>query len=279
MHKVVRCARAGGDADAFRAAEEVRRDVFRAGDEFCARALGIGDLAQTARVGAVRGPGDQHEVALRRELADGVLAFERGAADGRGFDEAGDLFAQDRGHLRDHVAVHGGLADAGVGPAGDRLEIAGVLLVREKMLLAMDAPEDALDLAVSRLAEEQHDVPLFRERRAAFLHLADQRTRGVDDVQRERLCARLDLLGNAVRAEDERGAGGQPLGFVDDLRAARQQVVHDRFVVDEVVQDEDGRPVPFQFVHGTVQRVAHARAEPGDAAEDHFHDMTSRNAR
>ena len=143
----------------------------------------------------------------------------------------------------------------------------------------MDAPEDALDLAVSGLAEEQHDVPCVGKLRAAFLHLPDQRTRGVDDVQRERPCARLDRLGNTVRAENKRGAGGKPLGIVDDLRAACEEVVHDRFVVDEFVQDEDGRAVLFQHVRGQVQRGTHARTEPRDGTELHFHDATSRNAR
>ena len=89
--------------------------------------------------------------------------------------------------------------------ARGRLERAGVVRVRQQVFFTVNAPEDPLDLAVSGLAEQQHDMPGVGERRAAFLHLSDQRACGVNDIQRQRTCARLDLFGHAVRAEDERG--------------------------------------------------------------------------
>src|SRR5437763_10018559 len=72
---------AGAQSDARRADEKVGRDVGAILDEARRAAGALGDLDESARVGGVTGPHDEHYVALRRHRPHRVLSVLGRVAD------------------------------------------------------------------------------------------------------------------------------------------------------------------------------------------------------
>src|SRR5690606_11620433 len=80
-HQYLGCGGTGGDADVLAAGDPSGVDLDRAVDQVGLDPFALGQFAQAVGVGTVGRADHQHQVALPREFAHGILAVLGGVAD------------------------------------------------------------------------------------------------------------------------------------------------------------------------------------------------------
>ena len=132
-----------------------------------------------------------------------------------------------------------------------------------------DAPHGALDLRMAGMAD-QDDVVIPLGIALAFLvYLADQGTGGVYDLQAALVGVMLDLLGDAMGAENRDRAFRDLVHLFDETRTARLQAFDDPFVVDDLVAHVDRRPVQGQRPFHDIDCAFHASTEATRLGQQH----------
>ena len=210
--------------------------------------MALGHLAQPVAVGAGRAADDQHQVALRRHELYGVLAVLGGVADVLllGLVDLREAPAQ---RLDDGAAVvhrQGGLGDVGQRHAFGHLQPLHVGLGLHQMDAVIGLTHGAFHLGVAGVADHDDVVAFLAHLGHFHVHLGDQRTGGVEDLQ-----ATTGSLGphgarHAVGGKDHRGAVRHLVQLVDEDGALLAQRGDHVVVVDDLVTHVDGRAMQRQ---------------------------------
>src|SRR5207248_9552262 len=121
------------------------------------------------------------------------------------------------------------------------------------------ARPDHLD--VVGVADERDEVPAVGVAPRLGVHLRDERTHGVDDLQPALLAALLHRRRDAVRGEDADLARRDLVLVLDEDRAELLEPADDVVVVDDLVAHIDRRPVLLEQPLDDLDRSVDARAE------------------
>ena len=138
----------------------------------------------------------------------------------------------------------------------DRLDQIDAAAVR-----GVELADRAFDFRMPRMADQEHLARLARIARDLHVHLGHQRTGGIEDLERAALRLHLDGAGDAVRAEDHRGAVRHLVQFLDEHRADGAQPIHHVFVVDHLVAHIDRRAEQVDGALDDVDGAVDAGAE------------------
>src|SRR6185312_8895613 len=106
---------------------------------------------------------------------------------------------------------------------------------------------------------------------ALGVHLGHQRAGGIEDVQAALFSVQLDLLGDAVSAEDGDTVGRNFRQVLDEPGAARLQGVDHPFIVHDLVTHIDRRPVFLERAFDDLDGAHHAGAKSARLREDDPH--------
>jgi hypothetical protein len=142
----------------------------------------------------------------------------------------------------------------------------------------------ALHLLVTLVPDQYDRVAVGRELAGLDMHLGDERTSGVDRVQRALCRVGVNRGRDAVRREHD-GLTLRDLGLlVDEDRAALLEVFHDMLVVHDLLAHVDGRPVQVECLlhrlHGAVDaRAVSTRGREQDRARSAGHGPQFREGR
>jgi hypothetical protein len=99
----------------------------------------------------------------------------------------------------------------------------------------------AFDFGVALVADHNDLAPLGAMAGNFEVYLGDQRTGGIENAQAAPRRFGGDCFGNTVGAEDDNGAVGHLIEFIDKYRALGAQVFDDVFVVHNFMANVDGR--------------------------------------
>ncbi len=112
------------------------------------------------------------------------------------------------------------------------------------------------------LVADQHDAEAVAGEPHGFqVHLGDQRTGGVDDIQSALLRLPADRRRHAVGAENGPRPSGHFVQLLDEDRAGFAQFVHHVFVMNDFLADVDRRPVEIERDLDHVDGPDHAGAK------------------
>ncbi len=281
LHQVLRGAGPGGDEDGEAVREPVRVQFFFIVDEIGGFAFVSGGLDEALAVGGVLAADDQHEVGVFGQFADGTLAVGGGVADvvfGGGFDvgvarfEGGD----------DPLGI--GNAEGGLGDVGE-LGVGGEGEVGD-FGVGLDDGDDIGGLAhradgfvVVAVADEDDVVALFGEPQHLHVDLGDKGAGGIDFVQLAFLTLAADLRGDAVGAVDDDAACWYLVDGIDEDDAAAAEVVDDVPVVDDFVENVDGRALKFQDLIHDINGHVDAGTESTGVGQNDLHTLSVHHRR
>ena len=120
--------------------------------------------------------------------------------------------------------------------------------------------EGALDFLVPLVADKDDVVVFLREAHGLAVHLGHQRAGRVNRGKVAGGGGLVDGRGDAVRGEDDTGALGHLVGFLDEDRAALGQRLDDELVVDDLFAHVHGCAVELEGFFDDVDRAVHAGA-------------------
>ena len=121
------------------------------------------------------------------------------------------------------------------------------------------------------MADQEHLARLPGIARDFHVHLGDQGTRGVENVEQAALGFLLHHARHAVGAENHGGAVGHLVPFIDEYRPYGAQTVHHVFVVDDFVPHIDGCAEQHDRSLDDVDRAVHAGAESARIGQVNLH--------
>ena len=126
------------------------------------------------------------------------------------------------------------------------------------------------------MADQHHAAAGAAQPCHLHVHLGDQRTGGVEDLEMPLLGFLAHRLRHAVGAEDHGGAIGHLVQFLDEHRAVVAQLVHHVAVVHHLVAHVDRRTVRLQRPFDDGDGAVDAGAETAGIGEQDVHESTSR---
>ena len=111
------------------------------------------------------------------------------------------------------------------------------------------------------VTDQNYGAPFAGKLQSLEVHLGDQRTGGVNDLQLAGLGFVADRRRNAVGAENQHRAMGNFLNGFHKNRAAPAQLLYDIRVMDNLMVHVDRRAIGFQRQFHDIDRAHNARAE------------------
>ncbi len=132
--------------------------------------------------------------------------------------------------------------------------------------------DNASAFRVSFVTDVDDRVAVLEEAMHFEVDLVDERTRCINHGA-ILLPGDFEVFGRrTVRGEDDDGVLGNFFGAVDGDRAARFQILHHGFVVDDFVLDIDRRAENIERILDRLYRARHPRAKPARGGEKDFLD-------
>ena len=144
---------------------------------------------------------------------------------------------------------------------------------------AVELPHRAFYLGVARMTDEHHFAGFARIAGHLHVDLGHQRTRGIEHGQSTPLRFLLHGTAHSMRTEDDRGAIGHFIEFLDEQGPERPQPLHYVLVVDHLVAHVDGRTKQGDSAFYDVDGTVDTSAEATRIGEQQFHGLRRPSSR
>ena len=264
-------------SDGLGTAHPLRLELARIGNQVARLAGFDADLAQSVGVGAVPRADDEDHVGELRELAHRALAILRRITDVAdvGPDDVDETLLERRDDGARIVDAQRRLRDVGdrrIAWEVDRRDVGRRLHEDDR---PRDLADRALDFRMPRVADENHRAALRDVTLALAMHLGNQRTRRVEDLQLAFARLVLDRLGDAMSAEDRARAGRHLAQMLDEARALRAERFDDVAIVDDLMTHVDGRPEALERLLDDVDCADDTGTKPSWLRENDAHAASS----
>ena len=232
-----------------------------------------GHFLQAVRIRTVRGADDEHQVNVARDLLHRLLSIVCRVADILEFrsPQAGIALSERGNEVARIVDAERRLRDVRDGRTGRHRQPLDVEHVRHHVNGLRHLADSADDFVVAGMANEHYRQALAHEALHLQVHLGNQRTRRVDDLEVAAARFALDRRSDAVSAEDGYGTARYRGYVVDEDRSLALEVTHDVTVVHDLVEDIHGRTMDRERAFDNLDRARHARTEPSGPCEHDLH--------
>ncbi len=135
----------------------------------------------------------------------------------------------------------------------------------------VELPDGAFHFRMSGVADQEHFARFPGIARDFHMHLGDQGTGGVENIQQAALGFLLYHARHAMGAENDGGAIGHLVQFIDEHRADGAQPVHHVLVMNDLMPHVDGCAEQHHRPLNDVDGAVHAGAESARIGQEDLH--------